>query len=125
MFINNELHGIKVMPKATMFGMYFIAAAILVAAALVANPIRHVNAQGNATNVTGVGVVKITTIDTDSLIKALKTKFPKLAALTGAEDRDLIGGLKDLKDPKETAKTIIAANLMRDLIQYKAIQEMQ
>ena len=68
------------MPKAKMFGMYFIAAAILVAAALVANPIRQVNAQGNATNVTGVGVVKITTIDTDSLIKALKTKFPKLAA---------------------------------------------
>lgn len=113
------------MPKAKMFGMYIIAAAILVAAALVANPIRQVNAQGNATNVTGVGVVKITTIDTDSLIKALKTKFPKLAALTGAEDRDLIGGLKDLKDPKETAKTIIAANLIRVLIHYKAIQDMQ
>ena len=70
-------------------------------------------------------MVKIATIDVDSLMNALKAKYPKLAALTGAEDRDLIGGLKDLKDPKETAKTIITANLIRDLIQYKAIQEMQ
>ena len=65
-----------------MFGMYIIAASdpALQTRALVANPIRQVNAQGNATNVTGVGVVKITTIDTDKyLIKALKTKFPKLA----------------------------------------------
>ena len=87
MFINIELHGIKVMPKATMFGMYFIAAGNPGCGSASSNPIRQVNAQGNATNVTGVGVVKITTIDTDSLIKALKTKFPKLAALTGAEDR--------------------------------------
>ena len=34
-------------------------------------------------------------------------------------------GLKDLKEPEETAKTIKAANLIRDLIVYKAIQEMQ
>ena len=64
-------------------------------------------------------------IDVNSLMNALKAKYPKLAALTGAEDRDLIGTLKELKDAKETAKTIEAANILRDLIQYKALENMQ
>jgi hypothetical protein len=109
--------------------IFFVATALLLGAALVANPMRQVNAQGNATNgmnQTGaVGVLTIKTIDEDSLMNQLKAKYPKLAALTGAEDRDLIGTLKELKDVKEAAKTIVAANILRDLIQYKALENMQ
>jgi hypothetical protein len=31
--------------------------------------------------------------------------------------------VKELKDTKETARTIVAANLLRDLIALKALQE--
>ena len=110
----------------TKIAIFAVAMAILGSAALVANPGRMAYAQENATNATGVtGVLTITKIDVNSLMNALKAKYPKLAALTGAEDRDLIGTLKELKDAKETAKTIVAANILRDLIQYKALENMQ
>ena len=115
--------------KTNTIGMLFVAMALLLGAALIANPIRQANAQGNMTNdmnQTGaVGVLTVKTIDVDSLMNQLKAKYPKLAALTGAEDRDLIGTLKELKDAKEAAKTIVAANILRDLIQYKALENMQ
>lgn len=110
-------------------GMFFVAIALLLGAAMVANPLRQVNAQANMTNgmnQTGaVGVLTVTKIDVDSLMNQLKAKYPKLVPLTGAEDRDLIGTLKELKDAKEAAKTIVAANILRDLIQYKALEDMQ
>jgi hypothetical protein len=39
--------------------------------------------------------------------------------------QSLVQAVKDLKDAKETAKTLVAANLLRDLIQFKALQEMK
>ena len=109
-------------PKIAIFA---VAMAILGSAALVANPGRMAYARENATNATGVTGVLTITKYVESLMNALKAKYPKLAALTGAEDRDLIGTLKELKDAKETAKTIVAANILRDLIQYKALENMQ
>lgn len=77
--------------KTKTISIFFVAIALLLGAALVANPMRQVNAQGNMTsgmNQTGaVGVLTIKTIDVDSLMNQLKAKYPKLAALTGAEDR--------------------------------------
>ena len=79
------------------------------ATALVANPGRMAYAQENATNATGVtGVFTITKIDVNSLMNALKAKYPKLAATYWSGSRDLIGTLKELKDAKETTKTIVA-----------------
>ena len=117
------------MSNTKVIGMFFVAIALLLGVAMIANPFHQVNAQGNmtgGTNQTGaVGVLTIKAIDVDSLMNQLKAKYPKLAKLTGAEDRDLIGTLKDLKDVKEAAKTIVAANILRDLIQYKASENMQ
>ncbi len=106
--------------------MFFAAFAALLGAAMIANPILQVNAQGNGTNATGVtGVLTITKVNVDDLMKALKSNYPKLSDLKGEEDKSLIGTLKDLKDAKETAKTIVAANLLRDLIQFKALQDLE
>ncbi|HZL24753.1 MAG TPA: hypothetical protein VFC05_15620 [Nitrososphaeraceae archaeon] len=58
-------------------------------------------------------------------MKALKDAYPKLGDVKGEEDKNFVEGLKDLKDAKETAKMMVAANLMRDLIQFKALQDMQ
>jgi len=38
------------------------------------------------------------------MYKGLFGMYLKLAALTGTEDRDIIGTLKELKDVKEAAK---------------------
>jgi hypothetical protein len=64
-------------------------------------------------------------IDVYPVMKALKDAYPKLGDVKGEEDKSFVEGLKDLKDAKETAKTMVAANLMRDLIQFKALQDMQ
>ena len=64
-------------------------------------------------------------IDVNSLMNALKAKYPKLAALTGAEDRDLIGTLKESERCKRNSKNYSRANILRDLIQYKALENMQ
>jgi hypothetical protein len=70
-------------------------------------------------------VVAAVKIDVDPVMKALKDAYPKLGDVKGEEDKSFVEGLKDLKDAKETAKTMVAANLMRDLIQFKALQDMQ
>ncbi|MDQ5870338.1 MAG: hypothetical protein M3530_11520 [Thermoproteota archaeon] len=98
--------------------IFILAVAVLGGTALIVNPGRVVYAQDNATS----------TINTDVWVEALKAKHPTLAAIADiadiAEDRDVIGKLKDL-DAKEAVKTLIALNIVRDLIQYKQAQEVQ
>jgi hypothetical protein len=108
--------------------IYFIATAILFGAALVANPTQSVNAQngngtqnGNATNATVI--ITANSVDIDPLVKALKKQYPAIEQHSGDEDKSLAEKVKELKDAKETAKTIVAANLLRDLIALKALQE--
>ena len=57
------------------------------------------------------------------MVKALKKQYPAIGELSGDEDKSLAEKVKELKDTKETAKTIVAANLLRDLIALKALQE--
>jgi len=88
---------------------------VLGATALIINLGRIVYAQGNATS----------TINIDIWVEALKAKHPTLATIADiAEDKDVIGKLKDL-DAKEAIKTLIALNIVRDLMQYKQAQEVQ
>jgi hypothetical protein len=89
--------------------------AILLGAAMIANPIAHVNAQGNQsqgnkTNATGgAKAVTVTKIDVDPIMKALKDAYPK----AGDIKDDNVDAGKDLKDAKEAAKTLVAASLLR------------
>ena len=105
----------------------FASMAVLLGATMIANPIALVNAQGNQsqgnkTNATGgTKAVVVTKIDVDPLLKAIKDAYPK----AGDIKDDSVSALKDLKDAKETAKTMAAANLLRDLTQFKALQDMQ
>jgi hypothetical protein len=118
--------------------MFVAAVAVLIGVGMIANPVQQVNAQGNQTNATNVTggaaknatggekkVVAAVKIDVDPVMKALKDAYPKLGDVKGEENKSFVEGLKDLKDAKETAKTMVAANLMRDLIQFKALQDMQ
>src|SRR5438093_10577801 len=118
--------------------MFVAAVAVLIGAGIIANPMHQVNAQGNQTNptnATGGAATNATTgekkvvaavkIDVDPVMKALKDAYPKLADVKGEDDKSFVEGLKDLKDAKETAKTMVAANLLRDLIQFKALQDMR
>jgi hypothetical protein len=92
-----------------------LTVAVLGATALIINPGRIVYAQGNATSI----------INVDIWVEALKAKHPTLATIADiAEDKDVIGKLKDL-DAKEAIKTLIALNIVRDLVQYKQAQEVQ
>jgi hypothetical protein len=95
-----------------------LTVAVLGATALILNPGRIVYAQGNATS----------TINVDIWVEALKAKHPTLATIADiadiAEDKDVIGKLKDL-DAKEAIKTLIVLNIVRDLMQYKQAQEVQ
>jgi hypothetical protein len=107
--------------------MFVTAMAVLLGATMIANPIALVNAQGNQsqgnkTNATGgAKAVTITKIDVDPIMKALKDAYPK----AGDIKDDKVDAVKDLKDAKETAKTMVAANLLRDLTQFKALQDMK
>lgn len=98
-----------------------LTVAVLGATALIINPGKIVYAQGNATSI----------INVDIWVEALKAKHPTLATIADiadiadiAEDKDVIGKLKDL-DAKEAIKTLIALNIVRDLMQYKQAQEVQ
>ncbi|HKX20769.1 MAG TPA: hypothetical protein VJM74_03760 [Nitrososphaeraceae archaeon] len=101
--------------------------AVLLGAAMITNPIAQVNAQGNQsqgnkTNATGgAKVVTVTKIDVDPIMKALKDAYPK----AGDIKDDNVDAVKDLKDAKEAAKTLVAASLLRDLAQFKALQDMK
>jgi hypothetical protein len=77
------------------------------------NPGKIAYAQANVT----------ATFDADGLIKILKAKHPILAALTGDENRDLVIKIIKGLDAKEAVKASIALNIIRQLQQYKAIDE--
>jgi hypothetical protein len=88
---------------------------------MMVNPISVVNAQGNATNA-NVGGQAVAIIEIDPLIKALQTKYPKLAELK--EDRQLVEAVKTLENAKEAAKIIVGYDLLRNLAQFKALESL-
>ena len=89
-------------------GMFFVAIALLLGAAMVANPLRQVNAQANMTNgmnQTGaVGVLTVTKIDVDSLMNQLKAKYPKLAATYWSRRQRFNWNLKRVERCKRSGK---------------------
>ena len=103
--------------KHMKIAIFVLTVAILGTTALIVNPGKMAYAQGNVTqgNVT-------TTIDADSLIKALKARHPILAQLVTNEDKDLVVKLKDL-DTKEAIKTALALNMLHLLQQYREIDQ--
>jgi hypothetical protein len=101
--------------KHMKIAIFVLTVAILGTTALIVNPGKMAYAQGNATNTA-------TTIDADSLIKALKARHPILAQLVTNEDKDLVVKLKDL-DTKEAIKTALALNMLHLLQQYREIDQ--
>jgi hypothetical protein len=103
--------------KHMKIAIFVLTVAILGTTALIVNPGKMAYAQGNVTaNITA------TTIDADSLIKALKARHPILAQLVTNEDKDLVVKLKDL-DTKEAIKTALALNMLHLLQQYREIDQ--
>jgi hypothetical protein len=124
--------------------VFFASMAVLLGAAMIANPIAQVNAQGNQTNATNATagaaknatagaaknatagekkVVAAVKIDVDPVMKALKDAYPKLGDVKDA--KGLVDALKDIKDPKEVVRNMVAAGLLQDLEIFKTIQDMQ
>jgi len=114
----------------------FVSMALSLGAAMIANPIAQVNAQGNQTNATNATagaaknatggekkVVAAVKIDVDPVMKALKDAYPKLGDVKDA--KGLVDALKDIKDPKEVVRNMVAAGLLQDLEIFKTIQDMQ
>ena len=99
--------------------IFVLTVALLGTTALIVNPGNIAYAQGNQTQ----GEVT-TTIDADSLIKALKERHPILAQLVTNEDKDLVVKINDL-DTKEAVKTALALNMLHLLQQYREIDEPQ
>ena len=93
--------------------MFVFAASILASTALVVNPTKIAYAQGNVT---------ATVVDADGIIKALKAKHPILAELADDTDNNLVAKIKVL-DAKDAVKTAIALNIIRELIQYKLLDQ--
>jgi hypothetical protein len=119
------------------FVAVFVASmAVLLGAAMIANPIAQVNAQGNQTNATNATagaaknatggekkVVAAVKIDVDPIMKALKDAYPKLGDVKDA--KGLVDALKDIKDPKEVVRNMVAAGLLQNLEIFKTVQDMQ
>ena len=106
-----------------------ITVTLLVAAAVLVNPVNMVHAQGNATQAQGNATQANATqkqgnltavIDVDTLSKNIKDRHPILAQMAADEDKNTIVVIKGM-DPKEAAKTIIALNMLRLLQQYKEV----
>lgn len=95
-----------------------LAVAVLTGTTFIVSTGNSSYAQSNATN----------TVDPDAWIEALKAKHPTLAAIPDIadieEDRDVVGKLKAL-DSNEAVRTLMALNIVRDLIQYKHALEVQ
>lgn len=110
--------------KFTKAPIIFMTATLLVAAALLVNPVNMVHAQGNATQAPANATQKqgnlTAVIDVDTLSKNIKERHPILAQMAGDEDKNTIVVIKGM-DPKEAAKTIIALNMLRLLQQYKEV----
>jgi len=119
------------------FVAVFVASmAVLLGAAMIANPIAQVNAQGNQTNATNATagaaknvtggekkVVAAVKVDVDPVMKALKDAYPKLGDVKDA--KGLVDALKDIKDPKEVVRNMVAAGLLQNLEIFKTVQDMQ
>jgi hypothetical protein len=106
------------------FVVLFASLALLLGATAVVNPISIANAQenqtqGNQTNQTAGKVV--TKIDVDPLMKALKDNYPKVGDVK--DPKGLVDALKDIKDPKEVVKNMVAAGLLHDLEKFKEVQD--
>ena len=102
----------------------FASMAVLLGATMLSNPIGIVSAQenqtqGNQTNQTAGQVV--TKIDVEPLMKALKDNYPKVGDVK--DPKGLIDALKDIKDPKEVVRNMIAAGLLHDLEKFKEVQD--
>ena len=117
--------------KFTKGSFIIITVTLLVAAAVLVNPVNMVHAQGNATQAQGnatQGQGNATqkqgnltaVIDVDTLSKNIKDRHPILAQMAADEDKNTIVVIKGM-DPKEAAKTIIALNMLRLLQQYKEV----
>jgi len=126
----------KLMSNTKIVPVLFVSMALLLGAAMIANPIAQVNAQGNQTNATNATagaaknatggekkVVAAVKIDVDPVMKALKDAYPKLGDVKDA--KGLVDALKDIKDPKEVVRNMVAAGLLQDLEIFKTIQDMQ
>ena len=110
--------------KHMKIAIFVLTVAILGTTALIVNPGKMAYAQGNVTQGNKTQGNVTTTIDADSLIKALKARHPILAQLVTNEDKDLVVKLKDL-DTKEAIKTALALNMLHLLQQYREIDESQ
>jgi flagellar motility protein MotE (MotC chaperone) len=131
--------------KFTKGPIIIMTVTLLVAAAVVVNPVNTGYAQGNLSqalsNVTkSLGNVTkslgnasqaqdnatqkkgnlTAVIDVDTLSKNIKERHPILAQMAADEDKGTIVVIKGM-DPKEAAKTIIALNMLRLLQQYKEV----
>jgi len=96
--------------------------AVLLGAAMIANPIGQANAQENQTNQTNAtGAVVVTKIDVDPVMDALKKAYPKVGDVKDAQG--LVDALKDVKDPKEVVRNMVAAGLMQHLEIFKEVQD--
>jgi len=105
--------------KHMKIAIFVLTVSILGTSALIVNSGNLAYAQGNKTQSNAT-----TTIDADSLIKALKERHPILAQLVTNEDKDLVVKFKDL-DTKEAVKTALALNMLHLLQQYREIDEPQ
>ena len=101
-----------------------LTVSILGTSALIVNSGNMAYAQGNNTQGNNTQGDVTTTIDADSLIKALKARHPVLAQLVTNEDKDLVVKFKDL-DTKEALKTALELNMLHLLQQYREIDEPQ
>jgi hypothetical protein len=117
--------------KFTIGPVIIMTVTLLIAAALLVNPVNMVHAQGNATQTQGNATQTqgnatqkkgnlTTVIDVDTLSKNIKERHPILAQMAADEDKGTIVVIKGM-DPKEAAKTIIALNMLRLLQQYKEV----
>jgi hypothetical protein len=115
--------------KFTKGPIIIMTVSLLLAAAVLVNPVNIVHAQGNATqgnatqgqdNATQKKGNLTAVIDVDTLSKNIKERHPILAQMAADEDKGTIVVIKGM-DPKEAAKTIIALNMLRLLQQYKEV----
>jgi predicted metalloprotease len=124
--------------KFTKGSFIIITVTLLVAAAVLVNPVNMVHAQGNATQAQGNATQAqgnatqgqgnatqkqgnlTAVIDVDTLSKNIKDRHPILAQMAADEDKNTIVVIKGM-DPKEAAKTILALNMLRLLQQYKEV----
>ena len=108
--------------KHMKIAIFVLTVAILGTTALIVNPGKMAYAQGSTIQGNKTQGNVTTTIDADSLIKALKARHPILAQLVTNEDKNLVVKLKDL-DTKEAIKTALALNMLHLLQQYREIDQ--